>query len=418
MYKFVHMADCHLGAFRDPVLRELSLESFQKVMDRCLEEKVDFILISGDLFHANIPDMGVVNQAVMKMREVRDAGIIIYVIYGSHDFSPNETSIIDILASAGLFQKIVKGEIVDNKLKLEFFSDSKTKAKLVGISGRTLGLEREYYEMLDRESLEKEKGFKIFAFHTALDELKPSSLAPMESMPLSYLPKAFDYYAGGHIHAMIEEKISGYGTIRYPGALFGYGFRDLEQNAKGVKSGFFIISFDNEVRDVQFVEMSVYESLLFEYDVTNKNSVKTNEELVKKMRELPVEGKVVLIRVSGELSGGKTSDIKFNHLRNLLRQKGAIYANINRYGLSSKEYTGIRVEGRDIQEVEEKLLRDNIGAVKVSQLGLRGAKGVRVAIDLLEALRQDKKTTEKKKEYVDRMVGEAVGKLRLNEAME
>lgn len=417
MYKFAHMADCHLGAFREPVLRGLSLKAFQKALDKCLEEKVDFILISGDLFHANIPDMAVVNQAVTKMRELRDAGINIYVIYGSHDFSPNETSIVDILASAGLFQRIVKGNIVDDKLKLEFFIDQKTKAHLVGISGRTLGLEREYYEILDRKLLEKEKGFKIFAFHITLDELKPSSLAPMESMPLSYLPKGFDYYAGGHMHVKIEEKMPGYGIIRYPGTLFGYSFRDLEQNAKGEQAGFYIITFDDRVRDVQYIEIPICEYLFYEYDISNKNSIKANEEVIGKVKELSVDGKLVLIRVRGELSGGKTSDIKFNELRSILRQNGAIYANINRYALSSKEYKAIQVEGEDIHEVEEKLLEENIGAVKVSEPGLKGKNGVQLAVGLLRVLRRDKKSIEKKKDYNERVVREAIEKIGLTEAM-
>lgn len=400
------------------MLRELSLNAFQKALDSCLKEHVDFIVVSGDLFHSNIPDMGVVNQAVMKMKEVRDKGINIYVIYGSHDFSPNETSIVDILSSAGLFQKIVKGEVSNDKLKLEFFTDPKTEAKLVGISGRTLGLEKEYYEILDREFLEKEKGFKIFAFHTALDELKPASLAQMESMPVSNLPKGFDYYAGGHVHVKMEKKLQGYGAIRYPGTLFGYNFRDLEQNAEGEKPGLFIVSFDDDVEDVRFVDAPVCEYLKFEYDVSNKNSTKANEELVDKVKKSSVKGKLVLLRVSGELSGGKTSDIDFTQLREILLHKGAIYANINRYALSSKEYSSIRVEGKDVHEVETKLLRENIGAIKVTEPMLKGENGISLAVDLLGVLRHDKKTTEEKKDYNERMMRESLETLDLTEAME
>lgn len=383
-----------------------------------MEANVNFILISGDLFHANLPNMRAVNQAVKKMREVRDAGINIYAIYGSHDFSPNETSIVDILASAGLFQKIVKGEIVDNKLKLKFVTDPNTKAQLVGISGRTLGLEREYYAILDRATLERKEGFKIFAFHTALDELKPSSLALMESTPLSYLPKGFDYYAGGHIHTKIEGTIQEYGVIRYPGTLFGYNFRDLEQNAKGGETGFFIVTFDDRVKEVRHISTHVCEYVFSEYDVTSRNSVQANEMLIREIENLSVKGKLVLIRIRGELAGGKTGDINFNQLRNILRQNGAIYANLNRYALSSKEYQAIRVEGRDIQEVEEKLLRENVKAVKISEAELKGEKGVQNAIALLRVLRHPKKSTEKKMEYDTRMVKQAVGKLKLTEALE
>ena len=112
MFKFAHLADCHIGANRDPVLEKLELAAFSKAMETCVQERVDFVLIAGDLFHANLPDMHVANEAVKKMKEVKDAGIPIYVIYGSHDYSPNATSIIDILDSTGLIKKVVKGEVV------------------------------------------------------------------------------------------------------------------------------------------------------------------------------------------------------------------------------------------------------------------------------------------------------------------
>ena len=139
--------------------------------------------------------------------------------------------------------------------------------------------------------------------------------------------------------------------------------------------------------------------------------------LIKKVKDLPVDGKLVLFRVRGELSGGKTSDINFNQLRNVLQQNGAIYANINRYALSSKEYKAIRVEGRDIHEVEERLLRENIEAIKVADPGLRGEKGIQVAVDLLGVLRHEKKNREKKKEYDNRMVNQAIENLSLSETM-
>ncbi|MGQ9782348.1 MAG: metallophosphoesterase family protein, partial [Nitrososphaeria archaeon] len=213
-----------------------------------MKEKVDFIIISGDLFHVNIPDMGVTNEAVKKMREVRDSGIPIYVIYGSHDYSPNETSMVDVLDSAGLIKKIVKGKVEEDRLKLEFFVDTKTGAKLCGISARKIGLEKNYFEILDRESLEKERGFKIFAFHSAITELKPDYLVGMESIPVSFLPQDFDYYAGGHIHQHVENKLLGYERIVYPGPLFAGYPRDFELSAKGEKRGFYIVSFDEKVK--------------------------------------------------------------------------------------------------------------------------------------------------------------------------
>jgi DNA repair exonuclease SbcCD nuclease subunit len=417
MYKFAHLSDCHLGANRDPVLENLELAAFNRALDLCIQEKVDFILIAGDLFHANIPDMYVTNEAVKKMREINDKGIPIYVIYGSHDYSPNETSMIDVLDSAGIIKKIVKGEVIEDKLKLEFFIDPKTKAKLTGISARKIGLEKSYFEILDHESLEKEDGFKIFAFHSAVSELKPEYLGQMESIPVSFLPKGFNYYAGGHIHQRCEASLPGYERIVYPGVLFAGYPRDLEQSAKDMKRGFFIVSFENELKDVVFKEVSVAQYVHFEYDVSNKNSTQAKKDLLEKLNDLQVENKLVVLKIKGELSGGKTSDISTSEIRNLLIKNGAIYVSINRYGLTSREYMAIKVAGEDVSTIEERLFRENIGAINVSKKELKGEEGTRLALDLLKVLRQEQKLNESKKDYTERIQRMVLGVLGLKEGV-
>jgi exonuclease SbcD len=403
MFKFAHIADCHIGANRSPALEKLELAAFTKAMDTCMQEEVDFVLITGDLFHANLPDMHVANAAVKKMKEVKDACIPIYVIYGSHDYSPNDTSIIDILESTGLIKKIVKGEDVDGKLKLEVFTDPKTGAKLVGISGRKAGLEKNYYEILDRDSLEKQPGFKIFAFHSAISELKPEFLAQMESIPVSLLPKGFDYYASGHVHRRTESHFSEYPRVVFPGALFAGYSRDLEDSSKGEKRGFYLVSFDDKVEDVRFVEVPVCEFEYFEYDVSDKNALQAKKDLLSNLGNISVENKVVVVKIRGELSGGKTSEISSGEIRDLLKGKNALDVIINRYGLTSREYAAVRVAGEDSQAIETRLLRENIGAVKVSVEELKHERGARLAEDLLKILRQAQKINETKKDYEERV---------------
>jgi exonuclease SbcD len=413
MFKFAHIADCHIGANRDPVLENLELEAFSKAMDICVQEKVDFVLISGDLFHANLPDMHVANAAVKKMKEVKDAGIPIYVIYGSHDYSPNDTSIIDILESTGLIKKIVKGEDVDGKLRLEVFTDPKTKAKLVGLSGRKAGLETNYYEILDREYLEKQPGFKIFAFHSAISELKPEFLAQMESIPVSLLPKGFDYYATGHVHRRCESGFSGYERIVFPGVLFAGYSRDLEDSAKGEERGFYLVSFDDKVEDVRFVEVSVCEFEYFEYDVKDKNVLEAKKDLLEKLGRVAADNKVVVVKIKGELAGGKTSEISSSGIRDLLKDNGALDVIINRFGLTSKEYAAVRIAGEDASVIEARLLRENIGAVKVSVEELKADRGAKLAEVLLKILRQGQKLNETKRGYEERVQKSALDLLGL-----
>ncbi|MBI2184180.1 MAG: DNA repair exonuclease [Thaumarchaeota archaeon] len=418
MSRFAHMADIHLGAHRDPVLQHLELEVFSEAFDKCVELKVDFIVVSGDFFHVGIPDLGVVNHATRKMRQVLQAGIPIYVIYGSHDYTPNGTSVIDILDSAGIVTKIVNWKLEDGKIRLRFTTDPKTGAKLTGISARKIGLESKYYEVLDRESLEKEEGFKIFAFHSGITEFTPPQLSMIETVPISNFPKEFGYYAGGHIHQRGEFSLPSYGKVVFPGPLFtGYG-KDVETTARGEKRGFYVVGFEDKIRSVDFVEIKAFDGAYFEFDVSGRNSMDAAREIQLGLDQLDVNGKVVVVKIRGELSGGKTSDINFSNIRATLLERGALYVYLNRHGLVSKEFSAVKVLGEDISVIESRVLKENAGALAVSNKSLSGDEGSLRATELLRVLKQGAKMNESKKNYLERMMASSVEILGLKKSLE
>jgi hypothetical protein len=421
MYKFAHISDCHLGAWRDKTLRELNLKAFLNAMDKCVEELVDFIIFSGDLFDANIPDMSVVDKAVKKMKEVKDKGIEIYAVFGSHDYSPNATSLADVLHSAGLFIKVVKGETQeDGSLKLSFIVDEKTGAKLTGLSGRELSLDKNYFAILNRESLEKDEGMKIFVFHIALSELKPEYLTGTESSPISYLPKNFNYYAGGHIHTSILKNEKDYGWIAYPGALFGATYTDLEQTAKGEKRGFYVVSFDSTVNEVKHVEVDSAGVVLKEINVDEKSAQQAGGILIETAKKLNVEDKVALVKVAGTLSSGRPYEINFNKITRTLYEKGAKVVNINKYALTAKEEIKIREADTELpkEEIEIKLIRQGLSLFKTTIEKLRGESGERIAGALLRVLKDERKEGgETKLDYEQRIIKSGIEALELKEEM-
>src|SRR3989338_5743067 len=236
--KFAHMADCHIGSWRDPKLKDTSTLAFSKAVDKCITEAVDFILIAGDLFNTSFPRLDNLKTAVNALKKLKDIDIPVYIIPGSYDYSPSGKTMLDVLEEAGLFVNVVKGEEINGKLKLNFTIDKKTGAKITGMLGKRYSLEKKYYENLITENLEKEKGYKIFMFHSGIDELKPEDMQNIITQPLSLLPKNFDYYAGGHVHIVKDAKIEGYGTIAYPVPLFPNSFSELEKLEIG---GFYIV---------------------------------------------------------------------------------------------------------------------------------------------------------------------------------
>ena len=420
LHKFAHITDCHLGAWRNPKLKEINLKAFERAITICIEEKVDFIAITGDFFDVNVPELDHVKRAVEILRQARGYGIEIYMIYGSHDFTASTVSIVDILHSAGLFIKPVEFEQIRDKIRLKFIQDQKTVFKITGLSGRKSGLDIEYYNLLDMGSLESEEGIKVFLFHTPISELTPIDLAHGESIPLSLLPKGFKYYGGGHLHRRIEHKYDdGKSMIIYPGPLFGSTFTDLEDTAEGEKRGFYIINYDNDNETIRakFIEIKIADIILHTINA-NQNTIKQIEDkicaVVEQIQDLT--NKIILIKVKGTLSSGKRTDINFSKFEEQLLAKGALVTFINRNSLVSPEAAQVKVFSTSIEDIEKKVIKDRISSFKIDpaikddkvknfiKSKLLSEKGEDTANKLLLALKMEKIENETASDFETRLL--------------
>ena len=412
MYKFAHITDCHLGSWRNPKLRELNLQAFEKSISISIKEQVDFILITGDFFDVNIPQLAPVKRAVEILKQARDSGIAVYMIYGSHDFNTANISMIDILHSAELFIKPTDFQTNTNSLILKFFVDKGTGAKITGISGRKVGLDREMYEKLDKKNLEMEDGFKIFLLHKGIQEILPLDMNFRDSLPISLVPKGFDYYGGGHIHKRVEKKING-SVIVYPGPLFGSSFQDLEETAKGEKRGFYIISFDKKILDCRFIEINLVDILYNEIVSSKWNSESLEDEITKNISGLEVKNKIVLIKVKGKLLG-KRSNIDFGKFSLDISNRGALMSFINTNNLSTDETKVIAVHSDNKFDIEREIFHESIKnfqsepalsdkVKKQINSKLTGKTGESISISLLEILRNEKLENENTSTYDDRI---------------
>jgi len=412
MTRFAHMSDIHIGAFRQEKLRESLLQAFDFAIDKCIEEKVDFVIMAGDIFDSNIPDLSSVKRATEKIREAKESGIGFYVIYGSHDFSPNYASIVDILESAGLFTKIDRPLDRNGKIGLEFVQDP-TGVKLCGVSGKRLGLDIRDYESLDLGDSAHEPGLKVFVFHGAIEELKPEGLKMMKAMPASYLPEGFDYYAGGHVHRRSLDSLLGRPNIAYPGPLFGGDFRDLEYVARGGKRGFYIVDCDTAIRRIEFVPAKTTEMVGLEYSAQGKSSDDAFGELRSLASNGDVEGKIVLMRVAGELSRGKTSDIDFAEIRKELESRGALFTLLSYSHLTSKEQAIPAAPPKPPNVTERELFETNIDSVNLPGAALTGNMGVDLSLRLLKTLREVRRENEEQGPYQSRIENAALKELGL-----
>ncbi len=94
-FRFVHTADVHLDsplrtlALREPALAELiggaTRRAFVAIVELCLAEKVDALMIAGDLYDGEQTSMKTARFLADQLRRLHEAEIPTFVIRGNHD---------------------------------------------------------------------------------------------------------------------------------------------------------------------------------------------------------------------------------------------------------------------------------------------------------------------------------------------
>jgi exonuclease SbcD len=89
--RLLHTADVHLGARHADLgdqavaLRERCFAAFRATVDLAIAEKVDLVLIAGDLFDSNVQPKRSVERAAAELGRLVDARIRVVMIPGTHD---------------------------------------------------------------------------------------------------------------------------------------------------------------------------------------------------------------------------------------------------------------------------------------------------------------------------------------------
>ncbi|MFC2055745.1 exonuclease SbcCD subunit D, partial [Chloroflexota bacterium] len=102
---FLHFSDVHLGyqQYGDRERFNDFGRAFLKAVDFAVAKQVDFVLVSGDLFHKSAIDPPTLLQAANGIDRLRNAGISVVAVAGNHDRAKyrDRYSWLDYLAERG-----------------------------------------------------------------------------------------------------------------------------------------------------------------------------------------------------------------------------------------------------------------------------------------------------------------------------
>lgn len=347
--KFAHLADCHLGAWRQEELQHLNFQSFQKAIEICIQEKISFILISGDLFDSAYPPIEILKQTFAEFRKIKDAGIPVFIIAGSHDFSASGKTFLDVLEKAGFVKNIeqIKQDESENQNQIILTPHHHQNIAIFGYSGRKSGMEIEDLKKIKFDSVYP---FTIFMLHTTISDVIGN--IPMDSIDKLKLPLA-NYYAFGHIHKIFEKHEANSCYI-YPGPTFPNNFQELAD----LKCGSFqITDIENNIIKTKNIKIPLKEIAYLELEIAN--ALTATELIIQQIDKVNLTDKIFLLKLKGTLTQGKTGDINFSEIESFVQKKQA-YAFLRNISSLKLQESEIKLEESidNVEVLEEKIIQE------------------------------------------------------------
>ncbi|HIE11928.1 MAG TPA: DNA repair exonuclease [Desulfotomaculum sp.] len=218
--RFVHAADIHLdsplrGLERyegAPVeeLRAATRGAFENLVELCIAEEVDFLLIAGDVFDGDWKDYNTGLFFAHQMSRLRVAGIRVFLIRGNHDAESQITKRLRLPDNVREFPTSRPETIRIDDLKVAIHGQGFPKAAV------TEDLSQSYPEPLAGY-------FNIGLLHTCADGREGHErYAPCNIQAL--VAKGYDYWALGHVHR--REVLREHPYILFPGNIQGRHIRE------------------------------------------------------------------------------------------------------------------------------------------------------------------------------------------------
>ncbi|MFJ8527425.1 exonuclease SbcCD subunit D [Bacillus sp. NPDC094106] len=218
--KFIHAADLHLDSpfkgmeMNVPAsvwerMKQSTFQSFERIIDKAIQERVDFVLLAGDLYDAETRSLRAQVFVREQMKRLAQYEIPVYMIHGNHDHLGGSWAAIEFPENVHVFTE----PYVEEK---SFYKDGELLASIYGFSylqqAVTDNMTAQYTKMSDAP-------FHIGMLHGSVEggDAEHNRYAPFQIRELK--EKQFDYWALGHIHK--REILAEEPYIVYPGNIQG-----------------------------------------------------------------------------------------------------------------------------------------------------------------------------------------------------
>ena len=282
--KFSHISDTHLGLIQYGLEeREQDIyDSFNQAIDISIQDKVDFVIFAGDIFHTPNPSGTAILQMANALKRLKENEIESFFVLGEHDISRVRSTPIPYVYHNLEFSKYVgRGEPVYYKDVMILGFDKIRKNEMTGLEEKFLRI----------ESLANEhKGHKILVLHQGITEINKFA----GEVNSTDLPKNFTYYAMGHLH---DKFLKQYDHLKGPLAYPGSTEMTTSEGIKETEKGFFKVDISDDEAKPEWIKLDTRPQISVKTEFENIDSaIKELNEKISVLKKKPI----IEIKIHGE----------------------------------------------------------------------------------------------------------------------
>ncbi|MDR0901106.1 MAG: DNA repair exonuclease [Methanobrevibacter sp.] len=376
--KFAHLADTHLGYRQYGLLEreEDFCNVFEEIIDKIIEERVDFIIHSGDLFETAKPSPNALLVFQEQLMKIKKADIPFYAIAGNHDTIMRQNA----LPPQVLYKKLGLTLISPNNSIVNSFFLKENNIFIGGtpfipksqenyLKDKLNHLSKEANSYSENNSSNGNNPKKILVSHQGIDKYLPFQY----ELEIADIPTNFNYYAFGHVHNRILDDF-GEGKLAFPGSTEIWKVNELADYKKRGK-GFYIVDIDEDIPEVESVNID----LPREFILKNIEYSKFTSEIIELERYISSLKNKPILNLTIEKGNFNSSDIYKELNKTFSKICLMIRPSFKSEDLINQE---IHINGKESLEPRE-LLIEHLKAFENEDIS-------NLAIDLLDSLSKNK----------------------------
>ena len=208
---FIHIADIHLGkTYRNSLGETERYEDFFRclsgIVGNALSEKVDFVLIGGDLFHTGQILPKTFAKTIETLQPLKEAEIPCIAIEGNHDWihRRNNISWMEALSEMGYIRLLRPARTEDGGYRFDPFDEETGMGGHIEINGLNIyglgyiGAQAGSHVERICEAVTTENN--LLLFHVGIWKYSPVEIGNMKIEEAHPLAEKFGYVALGHGH--------------------------------------------------------------------------------------------------------------------------------------------------------------------------------------------------------------------------